>query len=51
MEYEKIINLLDNHQLNYPHLGMHSISNQIKFRTAMITSNLSDYSYSYIHTC
>ena len=29
--------------------GKYNVSNQIKFKTAMITSNLCDYSDAYIH--
>ena len=61
MEYQKIINLLHNTQnepsefrtrnwveLNDKSRGTYNKSNQIKFKTSMIRSNLCDYSDAYI---
>ena len=61
MDYQKIINLLDNTQnesskfrrrnwfeLNYESRGTHNASNQIKFKTSKIRSSLCDYSDAYI---
>ena len=62
MEYQKIINLLDDTtnqppefrtrnwvEINYESWGTHNVSNQIKFKTSMIRSNLFDYSDACIH--
>ena len=62
MEYQKVINLLDDttNQLskfrtinlfviNDESRGMYNVSNQTKFKTSMIRSNLCDYSDAYIH--
>ena len=62
MEYQKIIKLLDNtpnqaskfrtrnwDEINDESLGMHNNSNQIKFKTLMVTSNLCDCSDAYIY--
>ena len=56
MEYQKIINLLDNIpnepfkfrtrnwvEINDESRGTYNASNQIKFKTSMIRSNLCDY--------
>ena len=61
MDYQKIINLLDNTQnesskfrrrnwfeLNYESRGTHNSSNQTKFKTSKIRSSLCDYSNAYI---
>ena len=63
MEYQKIINLLDNTQnepfefrtrnwveINDKSEETYNASNQIKFKTSMIRSNLCDYSDAYILT-
>ena len=62
MEYEKIINLLDDTtnelskfltwnwvEINDESRGTYNKSNQIKFQTSIIRSNLWDYSDAYIH--
>ena len=62
MGYQKIIKLLDAArnqpskfstrnwvEINDESKGMHNISNQIKFETSMIRSNLCHYSDTYIH--
>ena len=62
MEYQKIINLLDNTtnepsklrtrnwvEINDESRGTYNVSNQIKFKTLMIRSNLCDYSDAYVH--
>ena len=61
MEYQKIINLLDNTPNRSPKFktknwveisdeskGTHSVDRQIKFKTAMLKSSLCDYSDAYI---
>ena len=61
MEYQKIINLLDNTSnqpskfktkswvdLNDESLGMYNANSQIEFKTSMLRSSLCDYSYAYI---
>ena len=61
MEYQKIINLIDNtpyqssrfgpkywFERNDDTNGMYNIINQIKFKTAMLNSRLYDYSDTYI---
>ena len=61
MEYQKIINLLDNAsnqpskfrtknwiKTNDQSREVHNISSDIRFKTAMLQSSLCDYSYAYI---
>ena len=62
MEYQKIANLIDDNTLNQPSKsrtrnwvetndesrGAHNINSQIKFKTTMLKSSLSDYSDAYI---
>ena len=50
MEYKKIMTLLDD-TTNQPSesRGTYNASNQIKFKTSMIRSNLCDYSNAYIN--
>ena len=61
MEYQKIMNLLDNTtnqpskfrtknwvEVNYDALGRYNINIQIKFKAAIINSSLCDYSDAYI---
>ena len=62
MEYQKTINLLDDTtkqpskfrtrnwvEINDESQGMYNVSNQIKFKTSMIRSNLCDYGDAYIN--
>ena len=62
MEYQKIINLLDDTtnqpselrtrnwvEINVESRETYNISNQIKFKTSMIRSNLPHYSNAYMH--
>ena len=61
MEYQKIINLLENTpnqptkfktkywvEINDDALGMYNINSQIKFKTSMLKPSLCDYSDAYI---
>ena len=61
MEYQKIINLLDNLrnepstfrtrnwvEINYKSQGTYNASNQVEFKTSIIRSSLCDYSNAYI---
>ena len=61
MEYQKIINLLDNAsnqpskfrtknwvEINYDSRGAYNSNSQIKFKTTMLKSSLCDYSDAYI---
>ena len=61
MEYQKIINLLDNtpnqpikfrtknwFEINDGSRGTHNKGNQIRFKTSMLRSSLCDYSNAYI---
>ena len=61
MEYQKIINLLDNTpnqptkfrakswvEVNYDSCGIYNTNSQIKFKTSMLRSSLCDYSDAYI---
>ena len=61
MEYQEIINLLDNTpnqptkfrtknwvEINDESHGMYNTNSQIKFKTSMLRSNLCDYSDAYI---
>ena len=61
MEYQKIINLLDNTpnqptkfriknqiEINYGSCGTYNTNNQIKFKTSMLRSSLCDYGDAYI---
>ena len=62
MEYQKIINFIDDRtnepgkfrtrnwvEINGEPRGTYNVSNQMKFKTLMIRSNLCDYSDAYIH--
>ena len=61
MEYQKVINLLDNTsnqpsnlrtktwiETNDESRGIYNVNSQIKFKTAMLMSNLCDYSDAYM---
>ena len=62
MEYQKIINLLENPpnqpskfrtknwvEVNYESRGTYNVNSQIKFKTSMLSSILCDYSDAYIY--
>ena len=62
MEYQKIINLLDNTsnqsskfitrnwvEINYELRGTYSVNSDIKFKTSMIRSSVCEYSDAYIY--
>ena len=64
MEYQKIINLLDNAsiqpskfktkiwvEINDESRGTYNTNSQIEFNTTMLKSSLCDYSDAYIYTC
>ena len=49
MEYQKIINLLDNWvEINDELRGKYNTNSQIRFKTSMLRSSLCDYSDAYI---
>ena len=63
MEYQKIVNLLDDASSNQPSkfktknwvdvndesIGTYNVNSQIKFKTTMLKSSLCDYSDAYVH--
>ena len=62
MEYQKIINLLENPpnqpskfrtknwvEVNYESRGTYNVNSQIKFKTSMLSSILCDYSDAYMY--